>query len=79
MKESNENSSQEPDRGSVEAGEVLAAMERTVEAAGALGWRSNGPNGCCAKPKSLWTGLFCRSQSRPAMRAPIKAAVKLVC
>ena len=37
MKESNENSSQEADRGSVEAGEVLAAMERTVEAAGALG------------------------------------------
>src|SRR5215208_7127864 len=37
MKESNENSSQEPERGSVEAGEVLAAMEKTVEAAGALG------------------------------------------
>ena len=40
MNESHEKSSQEAHRASstsVEAGEVLAAMEQTVEAAGALG------------------------------------------
>jgi hypothetical protein len=40
MNESHEKSSQDADRASstsVEAGEVLAAMEQTVEAAGALG------------------------------------------
>jgi hypothetical protein len=67
MKESNENSSQEPDRGSVEAGEVLAAMEKTVEAAGALGVEIERAKRLLReKPKSLWTGHFCWSRSRPA-------------
>ena len=33
---------------------------------------------CCAKPKSSLIRLLCRTRTRPAMPAPIKAAVKFV-
>ena len=80
MNESHEKSSQEADPAnstSVEAGEVLAAMEQTVEAAGALGAELERAKRLLRETENSLTGLSSANPDQASNASTDKAAVKL--